>query len=183
MVGVNWPLVAIVAAGAFVLVIGVAFIMRIFARLRQQGSRSQSSNLAASASVEDEEFERASLGEASNKAAGAQLTSAIPNEVPELGNEIVLKLKCGPLGASHGFTREVKLVGANGRYTWTLGSKDSDRYEHWDMRINADTRFTVTGEYIEGVPDLKPVSFTGTVVGSVISGEGVRGPRKSTIHN
>ena len=64
---------------------------------------------------------------------------------------------------------------------FALGSKDSSRYEYWEMKVDGGVRFTITGEYIESAPGLKPLSFTGTVTGSAISGEGMRGPRKSTI--
>jgi len=103
--------------------------------------------------------------------------------LPTLGNEIVLTMTCGPVTGSGSFQREVKLVGANGVYTWTLGTKDSSRYEYWEMKLDGGSRFTITGEYIESAPGLKQISFTGTVTGSAISGEGMRGPRKSTIHS
>ncbi len=99
---------------------------------------------------------------------------------PALGAEIVLSLTCSALSSNEGFTREVKLVGGGGVYTWTRGAKDAARYEHWELKVSGNS-FAVTGEYIEGGPVLKTLAFTGAVVGTTVSGEGTRGPRKCTI--
>ncbi len=36
---------------------------------------------------------------------------------------------------------EVKLVGGNGIYTWTLGTRESERYEHWEMKLDGGSGF------------------------------------------
>jgi hypothetical protein len=101
-----------------------------------------------------------------------------------LGSEIVLTLTCQPVKeGGKGFTREIKLAGREGIYSWTLGTKESERYEHWEMKINGGSAFTVTGEYIEGSSALQAISLAGTINGGVLSGEGMRGPRKATIHS
>lgn len=100
---------------------------------------------------------------------------------PALGAEVVLTMTCSALATSEGFTREVTLTGGDAVYTWTRGTKDEVRYENWEMKLDGGNAFTVTGEYIEGAPGLKPISFTGTVVGAVVTGEGKRGPRNCTI--
>lgn len=100
---------------------------------------------------------------------------------PPLGPEVVLTMTCSALSASEGFTREVKLAGGNGVYTWTRGARDAARYEYWEMKLDSADGFTVTGEYVEGAPGLKPITFTGTISDGVVSGQGTRGPRKCTI--
>lgn len=100
---------------------------------------------------------------------------------PALGSEVVVSLTCDVFSGNDGFTREIPLTGGNGVYTWNRGAKDTERYEFWEMKLDGGNGFTLTGEYIEGAPELKAVSFTGTVVGKVVSGEGTRGPRKCTI--
>jgi hypothetical protein len=51
------------------------------------------------------------------------------------------------------------------------------------LKVEGGSGFTITGEYREAGSHLKLISFSGTVVGSAISGEGMRGPRKSKIHS
>lgn len=123
-------------------------------------------------------------------APSAEAGPSVPSEIaapepalaaPALGAEVVVSLTCSALSSNEGFTREIKLTGGDGVYTWTRGAKETARYEYWEMKLDGPNSFGVTGEYIEGAPVLKTLSFTGTVVGTTISGEGMRGPRKCTI--
>lgn len=86
-------------------------------------------------------------------------------------------LRCDEFAGFSGFNSEIVLLAAGGDgYEFRLGTPDEARYEFWRLDI-ADGRFTVTGEYIEGGPELKVLSLAGDVSNGRLSGEGMRGPR------
>jgi hypothetical protein len=103
--------------------------------------------------------------------------------VPLLGPQVVLNVDCAALSASPGFVREITLTGGDGVYSFTNGEPGKHRYEHWEMQVDAAGVFQVSGEYIEGTPDVKQVSFEGAVKAGVVEGQGKRGPRPCTLRS
>lgn len=126
------------------------------------------------------------LSSGTNASEPAEPGSAVVADTPEaptLGAEIMLTMDCAALSSSEGFSREILLTGADGAYTYQLGEKASGRYEFWNLEVTAPDTFTISGEYVEGSPDLKTLEFSGTVADGSLSGEGRRGPRVCTVQS
>lgn len=202
MVGVEWTLVAMIAGGVIVGVVLVALLARLVRGAPASGKEKsvadaansamrfgttmKTPNLSASAQASSPPASKVADDEVRVVQApvdSPQSNTSLAQPAPALGREVVLTMTCGPLPGSEGFTREVKLVGGDGVYTWTRGARDSNSYEHWEMKLDGENGFSIVGEYIEATPGLKPISFVGTVVGTTVSGQGMRGPRASTIHS
>jgi hypothetical protein len=94
---------------------------------------------------------------------------------------LVLTVDCAALSTSAGFVREMTLKGGEGTYAVTNGQPGQHRYEHWEMTVDPTGAIDISGEYIEGTPDVKQVTFQGVVKDGVLEGKGKRGPRPCTI--
>jgi hypothetical protein len=180
MVGVDWVLVAIIAAGVVAVVIVVALIARAVGGGKKKAPPAKTT---AKSTARTDAPKKAAPAPAAAPVVPAPPAAPV-GAASALGNEIVVTMTCDPLKeGGKGITREIKLAGGNGVYSWTVGTRESERYEHWEMKIDGGSAFTVTGEYIEGSSALQPISLAGTINGGVVSGEGMRGPRKATIHS
>lgn len=105
-------------------------------------------------------------------------SAAAPVTVTDKSLEAVLE--CQGIEGGEGFNRQVALSLQEGRLSLLRGTPGELGYEKWDGQVNEDGAVNLTGEYIEGSLNLKPVSFTANVEGGVVTGSGTRGPRECT---
>jgi sulfatase maturation enzyme AslB (radical SAM superfamily) len=99
------------------------------------------------------------------------------NAGKSLTARLVGTLRCEGLNDFPGFERELVFLSAGeGAYELRAGEPGEGGYEFWRLEID-NGRFTATGEYIEGGPELKVGNLAGDITGDRLSGEGMRGPR------
>ncbi len=118
--------------------------------------------------------------------AGAVVKDAVASTEeaePNTGDDapIVVKLKCSDLPGAPGFSRDIAFTREVAGLSYSTGVAGQMNYEKWVGAISDDGSLEITGEYIQGGPDLKSIKFDGTADGADLEASGTRGPRSCTI--
>lgn len=91
-------------------------------------------------------------------------------------------LKCSALSGSSAFTRNLPLTEVGNRLVFRGGDwqERTAEFEVWEAAIIED-RVYISGRYVEGGPELKPIEMVGTILDGTLVAAGQRGPRICSI--